>query len=297
MLPIVLFSLLGLGAFIFMAYVMYIGFFDAGITAEGKDCKSAAAVVWHNVEIDGLDEIIERSHECEFVGGRQIRISKDDYNNLGDLLVKDLEGQSKATKESLVSSCRQIGYDIGVDYVSDGLIVGEYVFLLHGSSYSTEYYFEKLEEAEISAKLAGNLCDKLAEHLEAPSPSDLRNLHSSLGGNFLPILSIPATDYVFLEGINITPSKYDFGADCWSIKYEIAFKGEWSEQSMEDIFDSDNLYEAIKKGVFLLYPDENSSTGFAINLIVYKYNGSTDRFDYRETPNEDIREYSRFDCR
>ena len=183
-------------------------------------------MVWRNVEINGLDEIIERSHECEFVGGRQIRISKDDYNNLGDLLVKDLEGQSKATKESLVSSCRQIGYDIGADHVSDGLIVGEYVFLLHGSSYSTEYYFEKLEEAEISAELAGNLCDKLAEHLEAPSAADLHNLHSIQSGNFLPILSIGDGDYVFLKGNMITPSKYDFGSDCWIIEYEIAFKGE-----------------------------------------------------------------------
>ncbi len=297
MMPIVLFSLLGVGAFIFIAYVMYIGFFSASITAEGKDCKSAAEVSRQNVEVDGLNEIIERSHECEFVDGRQIRISKDDYNNLGDLLVKDLKGQSKAAKEGLVSDCRRFGYDIGVDYVSDGLIVGEYVFLLHGSSYSTEYYFEILEEEEISAELAGNLCDKLAEHLEVPSPADLRNLHSSLGGNFLPILAIPAADYVFLKGINITPSKYDFGSDCWSIKYEIAFKGEWSEQSMEDIFDNDDLYEAIKNGVFLLYPDENSSTGFSIDLIVYKYNGSTDGYDYRETPSKDIREYSRFDCR
>ena len=66
---------------------------------------------------------------------------------------------------------------------------------------------------------------------------------------------------------------------------------------MQDIFDSDDLYEAIENGMVSLYPDEDASAGFSISLTVHKYNGSTDRYDYREVSSKDIREYSRIICR
>ena len=120
---------------------------------------------------------------------------------------------------------------------------------------------------------------------DLPEGVAVGDVHVGRYGDILPLLPIPRTDYVFLGGFLLARDD-----NCWGTNYDIAYKGEWSTQSLDAVFDADEILEAVERELPKLYPEENMKS-FDIFIKVYQYNGSKDAADYEDVDPEDINFY------
>ncbi len=102
---------------------------------------------------------------------------------------------------------------------------------------------------------------------------------NDLGVEMFPPLSIPTSDYVFIDGSRILPSESSsVYPDCWRLIYEIAFKGAWETNNLDAIFTNEDLFDALAREDRKLHPEEHPA-GFDIYFKVHKYNGSDTKYD------------------
>ena len=269
---------------------------DEALKTVGMECEMPAEEYLDGIELPELAEVIERGHVCELeyddgYVGEYIRVSEKDYGIMLDAIEKDFKAKAQSEDREMQraatrirTTCKAAEYSIGrYETIEDhGLIVGEYVFL---SRYFSNFA-EKIAEEGLEAKSTQSLCAGLAEiDPDPPEPVLVSSdgAHHLVDGypeyDLLPVLPIPATDYVFLDGWQNLPSESLSGLfpNCWNITYEIAFKGEWAENNLDTIFIDEDFFDAIERGARELYPEEDPE-GFSISFEIYRYNGKDSQY-------------------
>ena len=112
------------------------------------------------------------------------------------------------------------------------------------------------------------------------STPDNLGVNHPTGSDMLPPLPIEA-EYEYLDGYNIRPSeRFEDTTQCWSISYEIAYKGTWDTDSLEEIFETETIFNTLKSQLQALYPEEDASAGITMYFNVFEYEAGKTARDY-----------------
>ncbi|MYB40425.1 hypothetical protein F4X86_04135 [Candidatus Saccharibacteria bacterium] len=117
-----------------------------------------------------------------------------------------------------------------------------------------------------------------------PAGVESEDVHTGSFGDILPLLPIAQADYVFLDGYTL-----DYGG-CWSASYDIAYKGQWDDRSLDTVFEDDRMLATVERELPKLYPGENMEE-FQIFILVYQYDGGESASDYKDVDYEDSKLY------
>ena len=172
------------------------------------------------------------------------------------------------------------------------LFVGDYAFI--DASFGLNELKQALFEEGLESEWAESICATLEDEIKSSKTQaeiDSDQHFYSYSGVKLPKLPIASTDYIFLDGFVIS---FD-DASCWTIVYDIAYKGLWEHSNLERTFNSDDFYKQLTEAAEKLYPNQDPER-LDIDIEVYKYNGSSKNYDYpfsAEEAGEEGREYTR----